>query len=94
MFHRAIRECACDNAKAVLLKGVSIGTLEVSLWLLQADDGGEMGYVVKLKHRRVLAYPGRPLREWDLRNLIGGLSWAMSQLLSRSVYRKWYRQKL
>jgi hypothetical protein len=88
-FSRALRECLCDNADAVLISAVLIGTCEVSLWLLRADDGGEVGYGVKLKGRSVLAYPGEPLRNSDMKDLTEGLSWAVSALHGRCIRKSW-----
>jgi hypothetical protein len=72
-----------------LLQAVTVDDLEVSLWVFQADDGGESGYAVKLKRRGVPVYPGQSLSERDIDNLARGFSWAMSQFVERSDYLSW-----
>jgi hypothetical protein len=88
-FVNATTECLCDNTRAACVRAIRIGRLEVSLWIFQTDDAGDLGYAVKFKHRGVLAYPGQQLGREDMKAIADGLSWALSKLFIRSSLGRW-----
>jgi hypothetical protein len=88
-FVNATTECLCDNTRAACVRAIRIGRIEISLWIFQTDDAGDQGYAVKFKHRGVLAYPGQQLCREDMKAIVDGLSWALSELFIRSSLGRW-----
>lgn len=92
-FFNAIGECLCDNTRAACVRAIRIGPIEVSFWIFQTDDGDDLGYAVKFKHRGVLSPYGKPLRREDMKAIADGLSWALSTLFIRSSVGFWTSPK-
>jgi hypothetical protein len=89
VFKSSLDYCLCRYGDATLIRALLIGDFEVSLWIFQTDDGGDEGFAVKLKHRGVLAYPGQRWREEDMKSVVDGLAWAMSEVFERATGRHW-----
>lgn len=81
--------CLCRYSEATLVRAILIGDFEVSLWIFQADDGGDEGFAVKLMHRGVLASPGQRWREADMKSIVDGLTWALSEVFDRGTRGSW-----
>ena len=93
LFSKVLEECVCDKATAVLMRTARVGNLEVSLWLSQTDEGDDVSYAVKLKHRGVFGSPGEQLRDEDVESIGDAFCWALSELFERSICRRWLMPK-
>lgn len=84
-----IEDCLCDRGSACLLEVERFGSFLGSFWIFQDDNGGETGYAVKFKSRDAFTGSGLTITENDMKDLESGLSWGMSRIRTRNVFKRW-----